>query len=242
MPGDPSGDHRRRPGAGVGDGARAGHAPQDPRGQPAAGGHGSGTTSARSAATLCVCCFLTPTLSSSSGRPGRGAPPRAEFGFGHALRVRPPKGGKGSDQNSATLGAAPRAGDRCITEEERRRPCVRRRSSLPASAGTTRIGVPRRGSRRAGDHAAEAQALVRTAIEVGVAQDELRRSFLCVVADHHLGYGHGVIYVQKAFELCDRIRLGPARYRPAPPRAHLPPGHDAVKYLFPYMPTVRPCR
>lgn len=32
-----------------------------------------------------------------------------------------------------------------------------------------------------------------------------RREFICVASQHHLGYGHGAIYTQKAFELIDRI-------------------------------------
>ncbi len=33
----------------------------------------------------------------------------------------------------------------------------------------------------------------------------VRHSFIDVVSQHHLGYGHGIIYTQKAFELLDRV-------------------------------------
>jgi hypothetical protein len=33
----------------------------------------------------------------------------------------------------------------------------------------------------------------------------VRHAFLDIVSQHHLGYGHGIIYTQKAFELLDRV-------------------------------------
>jgi len=50
-----------------------------------------------------------------------------------------------------------------------------------------------------------AQAMVLSAIERGDGPDELRPWFTSVVTDHHLSYGHGAIYGQKAFELLDMI-------------------------------------
>lgn len=50
-----------------------------------------------------------------------------------------------------------------------------------------------------------AQALVRAAIDGGYDATELRPWFTAVVGDHHLSYGHGAIYAQKAFELLDRL-------------------------------------
>ena len=43
------------------------------------------------------------------------------------------------------------------------------------------------------------------AIERGDDADDLRPWFTSVVSDHHLSYGHGAIYTQKAFELLDMI-------------------------------------
>ena len=80
--------------------------------------------------------------------------------------------------------------------------CPSRSASLPAVRptrvpGARRAGVgPRR--RRRGPPP-------RGAIEAGTEPDELRRWLLGSVADHHLGYGHGAIYLQKAFELLDRL-------------------------------------
>src|SRR5690606_2769780 len=50
-----------------------------------------------------------------------------------------------------------------------------------------------------------AQALIRAALERGTVRDELVAWLTDVVSDHHLSYGHGAIYSQKAFQLLDRI-------------------------------------
>jgi nitrite reductase/ring-hydroxylating ferredoxin subunit len=50
-----------------------------------------------------------------------------------------------------------------------------------------------------------AQALVRGAIANGLGSTDLQPWFTSVVSDHHLSYGHGAIYAQKAFELLDLI-------------------------------------
>jgi nitrite reductase/ring-hydroxylating ferredoxin subunit len=50
-----------------------------------------------------------------------------------------------------------------------------------------------------------AQALVRGAIANGLGSTDLQPWFTSVASDHHLSYGHGAIYAQKAFELLDLI-------------------------------------
>ncbi len=55
-----------------------------------------------------------------------------------------------------------------------------------------------------------AQAVLRHAIAHGATADDLRPWFTEVVADHHLSYGHGAIYTQKAFQLLDRLGWGRA--------------------------------
>ncbi|NND75044.1 MAG: Rieske (2Fe-2S) protein [Ilumatobacter sp.] len=52
---------------------------------------------------------------------------------------------------------------------------------------------------------ARAQALLRAAIARGDGPAQLVPWFSALVADHHLSYGHGAIYGQKAFELLDGI-------------------------------------
>ncbi len=50
-----------------------------------------------------------------------------------------------------------------------------------------------------------AMAWVVAAIERGDSPAQLRSEFITAVSRHHIGYGHGAIYTQKAFELLDRV-------------------------------------
>jgi nitrite reductase/ring-hydroxylating ferredoxin subunit len=82
-----------------------------------------------------------------------------------------------------------------------------------------------------------AQALVRGAIANGLGASDLRPWFTSVVTDHHLSYGHGAIYAQKAFELLDN--LGWERADTVLP--HLVPTlvygtrEDTLPYMKPFM-------
>jgi nitrite reductase/ring-hydroxylating ferredoxin subunit len=51
----------------------------------------------------------------------------------------------------------------------------------------------------------EAEALLRGLLVAGASPGEIRHAFLCAITDHFLGYGHPMIYCQKAFDLLDRI-------------------------------------
>jgi len=51
----------------------------------------------------------------------------------------------------------------------------------------------------------DAQSILRAAIHRGDSAADLRPWFERVVSDHHLSYGHGAIYSQKAFELLDMV-------------------------------------
>ena len=51
----------------------------------------------------------------------------------------------------------------------------------------------------------EAEGLLRGALRAGAAPDAVRHAFLSAITDHFLGYGHPMIYCQKAFDLLDRI-------------------------------------
>ena len=51
----------------------------------------------------------------------------------------------------------------------------------------------------------EAEALIRGAIAVGADPADIRHALLSGITDHFLGYGHPMIYTQKAFEMLDRI-------------------------------------
>lgn len=56
-----------------------------------------------------------------------------------------------------------------------------------------------------GERLEAAQAIVLGAIDAGVSSSELHDWFVGAVSAHHLSYGHGAIYVQKAFELLEMI-------------------------------------
>ena len=51
----------------------------------------------------------------------------------------------------------------------------------------------------------EAEALLRGLLVAGVSPGEIRHAFLTAITNHFLGYGHPMIYCQKAFELLTRI-------------------------------------
>jgi len=51
----------------------------------------------------------------------------------------------------------------------------------------------------------EAESLLRGLLLGGASPGEIRRAFLTAITNHFLGYGHPMIYCQKAFELLTRI-------------------------------------
>jgi len=51
----------------------------------------------------------------------------------------------------------------------------------------------------------EAEALLRGLLAGGASSEQVRHVFLSAITDHFLGYGHPMIYCQKAFDLLDRI-------------------------------------
>lgn len=51
----------------------------------------------------------------------------------------------------------------------------------------------------------EAEGLLRGALRAGASPEAVRHAFLSAITDHFLGYGHPMIYCQKAFDLLDRI-------------------------------------
>ena len=128
--------------------------------------------------------------------------PRAEFGWGHAVAsatdcLTALDLFEGDDRALPIVQAI--AG---ISETERDRP----ENPLPApllhlppnTAAEFRARVE-------AEQIDDAQALVLAAIEAGHDASVLRPWFTTVVCDHHLSYGHGAIYVHKAFQLLDHI-------------------------------------
>ncbi len=127
--------------------------------------------------------------------------PRAEFGWGHSIAsatdclamVDLYEG----DQRALPIVQ----GIVGIAETERDRPV----NELPSPAVGGRVDRPSFRAAVEAERVVDAQRLVLAAIERGDTADDLRPWFSGVVSDHHLSYGHGAIYSQKAFELLDMI-------------------------------------
>jgi nitrite reductase/ring-hydroxylating ferredoxin subunit len=127
--------------------------------------------------------------------------PRAEFGWGHSVAsatdclamVDLYEG----DQRALPIVQ----GISLIAESERGRPV----NELPEPA---KSGDSSQRSFRASVEAQDvqgAQSVMLAAIERGDGAEEIQPWLTSVVSDHHLSYGHGAIYSQKAFELLEMI-------------------------------------
>jgi nitrite reductase/ring-hydroxylating ferredoxin subunit len=83
------------------------------------------------------------------------------------------------------------------------------------------------------ERAGEAEALLRGLIAAGVAPPVLRHTLLTAVTDHFLAYGHSMIFVQKAFDLLDRIgwREADAVLSPLVPEMVLGTRYDRLPYM-----------
>ena len=127
--------------------------------------------------------------------------PRAEFGWGHSIASATDCLAMvdlyDGDQRALPIVQ----GIVGVAEQERDRPV----QPLPDPAPSAEVSS---GAFRAAVEAQDvsgAQSLVLGAIERGDDSAELRPWFTGAVSDHHLSYGHGAIYSQKAFELLDMI-------------------------------------
>jgi len=79
----------------------------------------------------------------------------------------------------------------------------------------------------------DAMAWVAAAIERGDEPSALRHHFVKSVSNHHIGYGHGAIYVQKMFELLERA--GWDRALDLLPHLVLPVSGGTREDTLPYM-------
>jgi nitrite reductase/ring-hydroxylating ferredoxin subunit len=128
--------------------------------------------------------------------------PRAEFGWGHSIASLTDclsMVDHYADDERALPIVQAIAG---VAESERGRP--ERPLADPATISTA---DPRADFRRLveAEDLDGAQSVLRRAIHDGADADLLKPWFTDVVSDHHLSYGHGAIYGQKAFQLLDRI-------------------------------------
>jgi nitrite reductase/ring-hydroxylating ferredoxin subunit len=127
--------------------------------------------------------------------------PRAEYGWGHAIASATDCLAMvdlydGDEQALPIVQAI--AG---IAEVERHRP-VR---ELPASAAAVDSTAAAFRDAVEREQLELAQSLVLGALARGADVREMHMWFAAVISDHHLSYGHGAIYAQKAFELLDHV-------------------------------------
>ena len=159
--------------------------------------------------------------------------PRAEFGFGHALASLVDCLAMVDHFEGDTRALPVVAAFAGVAETERRRPL----RPQPPSAAT--LPTDPGGAFAAaieGGGLDQAEGLLRTVIASGDVATS-RRWLIGAVCEHQLSYGHGAIYVHKAFELLDR--LGEDRADAVLP--HLVPAlgwatrQDKLPYMRPFM-------
>jgi len=127
---------------------------------------------------------------------------RTEYGFDHplamsadclaALRER-----SGDDRLVPVAQALSALAEETLRLPERPRPAPDASASA-SDAGRYRAAVE-------AERLDEADALLTGALRNGLARGDALRWSLLPVADHHLAFGHGAIYVQKAFEILDVV-------------------------------------
>lgn len=122
--------------------------------------------------------------------------PKADYGPGHEMAMAADCLALAEEQDGDARSLALVQGLSGISETTRDRPSL----EVPAPDGSASFA----GSIEREDIDAAMAATVAM-VEAGTDPAEIRRRFINVVSQHHLGYGHGIIYTQKAFELLDRV-------------------------------------
>jgi nitrite reductase/ring-hydroxylating ferredoxin subunit len=128
--------------------------------------------------------------------------PRAEYGWGHSIAAATDCLAIATESQDDLRVLPIVQGIATIADTERSRPVEPLPDplrTLPVDAQNQfRVAVEE-------ERLVDAQALLRAAIHAGMDQATLSAWFTSIVSEHHLAYGHGAIYSQKAFELLDMI-------------------------------------
>jgi hypothetical protein len=95
-----------------------------------------------------------------------------------------------------------------VSRTEVRRPARRQPDPLDfvASCGSVADGLAAFPVLVDAEQGEEAEALLHGLLVSGASPGAIRHAFLTAITDHFLGYGHPIIYCQKAFDLLDQIR------------------------------------
>lgn len=160
--------------------------------------------------------------------------PRHEFGWGHSIAAATDCLAMVDlhDGDQRTLPVVQAIAG--IAEVHRDRPV----QPLPAPAH--RLPADAAGSFRRAVEAEQlerAQSLVLGALDAGLGPADLHAWFVPLLGDHHLSYGHGAIYTQKAFQLLEALGWD----RAATVLPHLVPSlvwgtrEDLLPYMRPFM-------
>ena len=128
--------------------------------------------------------------------------PRAEFGWGHSIASLTDCLGMVEQYEHDDRALPIVQAIAGVAESERGRPERPLADPLPVLPPDARAEFRRQVE---GESVEGAQAVLRAAIHDGVDGEVLKPWFTDVISDHLLGYGHGAIYAQKAFQLLDRI-------------------------------------
>ena len=127
--------------------------------------------------------------------------PRSEYGWGHTIA---------SATDCLAMVALYEGDQRAlpivqgiagIAETER----GRQPRELPDPASGVSVSMSAFGDAVEDERLSDAQAILLGAIERGDCAKQLTPWFTSIVSNHHLSYGHGAIYSQKAFELLEMI-------------------------------------
>jgi hypothetical protein len=91
------------------------------------------------------------------------------------------------------------------------------------------------------ERADDAEGVLRGALRAGAVPREIRHAFLTAITNHFLGYGHPMIYCQKAFDLLDRIGWAEAETVLAPlvPAITWSTRYDRLPYMRRFLATWR---
>ncbi len=132
----------------------------------------------------------------------RRTTPRTEYGWTHAMAMTTDciaalEGLDGDDRLVPVAQAVSAMAESELRRPERPRPA----SVTPPASGA----FEQYRSLVESEQADGADALLTGALLDGLTRDEAARWLLQAVCDHHLDFGHGAIYVQKAFEMLDAL-------------------------------------
>ncbi len=131
--------------------------------------------------------------------------PRTEFGWDHALAM----------TTDCLLALSDRVGDdrllpiaqavSAMAESELRRPQRKRPSPLDQVDLASETNIDIFGELVEAEAEEKADALLSGALHAGLPRDAAAQWLIRPVCAHHLAFGHGAIYVQKAFEMLDIV-------------------------------------